>query len=218
MGYEWSGLALWKHLFFSMFLWEWRIKVIAICLELNDEIQIFVEILQFLPEGQHVCFPGCFGKIPPHIVQLLEHFVLQWPAVSLCPVSRCVCVFVCVCGCVYSEGRQLKENNKKASVWLCPDIWPSIMIHRLVLYSLRRSATSVNTYIASCGCAMEKANKVLFYWVEGNNFVLLDHLPTSYPSHINVKRGLWLYVFCVWTQLFLTDRPLSCSRHSIWIF
>lgn len=96
MGYEWSGFAWWKHLFFSLFLREWRIKVVAICLELNDEIQIFVNVSQFSPEGQHVCFPECFGKIPPHILQLLEHFVPQWPAVSLCPVSRCVCVCVCI--------------------------------------------------------------------------------------------------------------------------
>ena len=62
-----------------------------ICLELDDEIQIFVEIGQFLLRAVEIVF----WQDSSMFAQLLEYFVPVWPAVSLSPVYKVfgVCVF-----------------------------------------------------------------------------------------------------------------------------
>lgn len=84
-------------------------------------------------------FQESVAKIAPCIAQLLECLVPQWPAASLCCLYELTTLQLLL--------KCLNLGNKKPRCDCLPTSDPSIMTRRLVLYSRRRSPTSVIAHI-----------------------------------------------------------------------
>lgn len=124
---------------YSLFL-EWR-AVIAIYWELENKFQISIDVLQ------------CLSHTPPKNMCVSRAFcqncsIYCTTAWVLRPSVTCSKFMLFIRADNSSAvALMLELGEQKAPVWVSPDIWPSIMTRRLVLYLPRRSPTSVIAHI-----------------------------------------------------------------------